>query len=96
MEFRNSRTPAPTADLGTLTFTAGITTFTNGTRLAPGAFFVLARNPAAFAGKSGPAGQRRLYGQARQRGETLRLATLSGSTVLPLPTRTARRGPGRG
>ena len=48
IEFKNTGTN--TLQLGALTFTAGLDfTFTNGTRLLPGQFFVLARNPAAFA-----------------------------------------------
>lgn len=48
LELKNTGTNA--LDLSGLQFTDGITfSFTNGTRLAPGTFFVLARNPAAFA-----------------------------------------------
>lgn len=48
LELKNTGTNR--LDLSGLTFTDGITfTFTNGTLLAPGAFFVLVRNPEVFA-----------------------------------------------
>ncbi|HXG49635.1 MAG TPA: lamin tail domain-containing protein [Methylomirabilota bacterium] len=70
--------------LGTLTFTAGINfTFTNGTRLQPGEFFVLARNRAAFAAKYSEVPVNGVYsGQLDNAGETLRLSTAFGNTVL--------------
>ncbi|HXJ74240.1 MAG TPA: CotH kinase family protein, partial [Candidatus Dormibacteraeota bacterium] len=82
LEFKN--TGADVLNLGALSFTAGITfTFTNDTRLAPGAFFVLARNPAAFASKYPGRLVNGIYtGRLDNGGETLRLATQSGSTVL--------------
>jgi hypothetical protein len=50
LELKN--TGAVTFDLSGLTFSSGINfTFTNGTSLAPGAFFVLARNPVWFASR---------------------------------------------
>lgn len=50
LELKNTGTN--TLNLSGLTFTSGITfTFTNGTTLAPGAFFVLARHAASFAAK---------------------------------------------
>ena len=60
LELKNTGTN--TLDLSGLQFTDGIAfAFTNGTRLAPGQFFVLARNPAAFAAKyPGRDRQRRL------------------------------------
>ncbi|HXJ56283.1 MAG TPA: lamin tail domain-containing protein [Verrucomicrobiae bacterium] len=82
LEFKN--TGADVLNLGALSFTAGITfTFTNDTRLAPGAFFVLARNAAAFASKYPGRLVNGIYtGRLDNGGETLRLATQSGSTVL--------------
>ena len=50
LELKN--TGLKTIDFSGLTFTSGLDfTFTNGTRLASGAFFLLARNPAAFAAR---------------------------------------------
>jgi hypothetical protein len=50
LELKNTGTN--TLDLSGLTFTAGITgTFTNGSRLAPGGFVVLARNAGMFAAR---------------------------------------------
>jgi hypothetical protein len=50
VELKN--TGANSLDLSGLQFTSGIAfSFTNGTRLGPGRFFVLTRNPAAFAAK---------------------------------------------
>jgi hypothetical protein len=85
LEFKNTGTN--TLNLGHLTFTAGITfSFTNGTRLAPGAFFVLARNPAVFGSKYPGRVVNGVYtGRLDNGGETLRLSTLSGSTVLSVP-----------
>lgn len=82
IEFKN--TGATPLNLGTLTFTAGINfTFTNGTRLLPGQFFVLARNSAAFAAKyPGVAMNGVFSGQLDNAGETLRLSTAFGNTVL--------------
>jgi hypothetical protein len=71
-------------NLGTLAFTAGITfPFTNGTRLLPGHFFVLARNPLAFAAKYPGVPVNGVYaGRLDNGGETLRLSTPLGVTVL--------------
>ncbi len=82
LEFKNTGTTP--LNLGTLTFTAGINfTFTNGTRLLPGQFFVLARNAAAFAAKySGVMPNGVFTGQLENSGETLRLSTAFGNTVL--------------
>jgi hypothetical protein len=67
-------------------FTSGITfTFTNGTSLGPGQFFVLARNPAAFQTLHPGVSVDGVYtGKLSQGGETLRLATPAGSTVFSL------------
>ncbi len=82
IEFKNTGTT--TLNLGTLTFTAGINfTFTNSTRLLPGQFFVLARNAAAFAARyPGVAVNGTYSGQFDNAGETLRLSTALGNTVL--------------
>lgn len=82
VEFKNTGTTP--LNLGTLTFTAGINfTFTNGTRLLPGQFFVLARNKAAFAAKYPGVTVDDVYsGQLDNAGETLRLSTAFGNTVL--------------
>ncbi len=82
LEFKNTGTTP--LNLGTLTFTAGINfTFTNGTRLLPGQFFVLARNAAAFAAKYPGVAVNGVYsGQLDNAGETLRLSTAFGNTVL--------------
>jgi hypothetical protein len=82
LEFKN--TGAVTLNLGTLTFAFGINfTFTNGTRLEPGQFFVLARNAVAFQAKyPGVAVNGLFSGKLDNSGETLRLVTLFGSPVL--------------
>jgi len=82
LELKNTGTN--TLQLGTLTFSAGITfSFTNGTRLGPGQFFVLARNPAAFAAKYPGVAVNGIYsGRLDNAGETLRLSTPFGTTIL--------------
>ena len=82
LEFKN--TGSTPLNLGTLAFTAGLNfTFTNGTRLLPGQFFVLARNAAAFAAKHPGVTVNGVYsGQLNNSGETLRLSTAFGNTVL--------------
>ena len=82
LEFKNTGTNA--LDLGTLTFSSGISfTFTNGTRLDPGQFFVLARNASAFQARyPGAAVNGGYSGKLDNGGETLRLATQFGGTVL--------------
>ena len=84
VEFKNTGSTA--LNLGTLTFTAGINfTFTNGTRLMPGQFFVLARNASAFAAKYPGVLVSGVYsGQLDNSGETLRLSTAFGNTVLSI------------
>ena len=71
---------------GALTFTSGIGfTFTNGTRLAPGEFFVLARDAAAFAGKyPGRTANGIFVGNLATSGETLQLASPYGPTVFSI------------
>ena len=64
LELKNTGTN--TLNLSGLTFSGISFTFTNGTMLAPGQFFVLVRNPAAFAAKyPGVTVPRRLYRAAR-------------------------------
>jgi hypothetical protein len=72
-----------TLDLSGLTFSAGITfTFTNGTFLGAGQFFVLVRNASAFATKSPGITIRGVYGgQLDNGGEAVTLAFPSGATV---------------
>jgi len=81
LELKNYDTNA--LDLSGLTFTSGITfTFTNGTLLAPGQFFVLARNPAAFAAKYPGVPIRGIYtGKLDNGGEKVTLSTALGTTV---------------
>ncbi|MBI5385503.1 MAG: lamin tail domain-containing protein [Verrucomicrobia bacterium] len=87
LELKNAGTN--TLQLGALTFTAGITfTFTNGTQLGPGQFFVLARNVAAFQSKYPGVAVHGVYsGRLDNGGETLRLATPGGSTVFDVTYR---------
>jgi len=71
-------------DLSGLTFTAGITfTCTNGTTLAAGQRFLLGRNAAAIAAKYPGVSVHGIYsGKLDNSGETVRLSTPSGSTIL--------------
>jgi hypothetical protein len=81
LELKNTGTN--TLNLSGLKFTAGVTfTFTNGTTLAPGAFCVLVRNAAAFAGKypGVPVGGV-FSGSLDNGGETLTLSHPLGATV---------------
>ena len=82
LELKNTGTNI--LQLGGFTFTAGINfTFTNRTRLLPGQFLVLARNAAAFASKYPGVSVNGLFtGRLDNSGETLRLATPYGVTVL--------------
>jgi hypothetical protein len=81
LELKNAGTN--TLDLSGLQFTGGLTfAFTNGTRLAPGAFFVLARNASAFAQKYPGVSVNGLYsGRLDNGGEKLTLAHLLGTNV---------------
>jgi hypothetical protein len=81
LELKNCGTN--TLDLSGLTFTSGITfTFTNGTLLAPGQFFVLARNAAAFAAKYPGVPLRGIYtGKLDNGGEKVALSTALGTPV---------------
>jgi hypothetical protein len=84
VELQNTGTRA--LDLGGLWFGSGITfAFTNGTRLAPGGFFVLARNAAAFAARYPGAPLNGLYtGHLSNAGDTLALALPNGSNIFSL------------
>lgn len=70
-------------NLSGLTFTSGITfTFTNGTILGPGQFFVLARNAAAFASKYPGVTLHGTYtGQLDNAGEKLALSHALGTPI---------------
>jgi hypothetical protein len=73
-----------TLALGALAFTDGINfTFTNGTQLTPGQFFVLARNAPAFQNRYPDAAVNGIYtGKLDNGGETLRLSTPADAAVL--------------
>jgi hypothetical protein len=81
LELKNTGTNA--LDLSGLQFTDGLTfAFTNGTILASGAFFVLARNPAAFAAKYPGVTVNGVYsGKLDNGGEKLALAHVLGTNV---------------
>lgn len=81
LELKN--TGSHTLHLGTLTFAEGITfNFTNGTRLNPGQFFILARNATAFTNRYPGIPANGVYtARLDNGGEVLRLATLAGGTV---------------
>ncbi|HXI50920.1 MAG TPA: lamin tail domain-containing protein, partial [Candidatus Saccharimonadales bacterium] len=70
-------------DLSGLAFTTGISfTFTNGTRLGPGAYFVLGRNAVQFSARYPGAPLNGLYtGKLDNQGETLRLSGPTGATL---------------
>ena len=74
---------ANTLNLSGLTFSQGISfTFTNGTLLAPGAFFVLVRNPAAFSARYPGVGIGGVFtGKLDNSGETVTLAHPTGTRV---------------
>lgn len=82
LELKNTGTNA--LHLGAMTYAAGINfTFTNGTRLGPGEFFVLGRNAAALASVHPGIVVHGIYtGKLDNGGETLRLATAQGNSVL--------------
>jgi hypothetical protein len=84
LEFIELKNTGPTTlDLSGLLFTDGIGfTFTNGTRLAPGAFFVLVHTPAAFATRyPGVAFQGVFSGKLDNGGEKIALAHTLGTNV---------------
>ncbi len=82
LELKNTGTN--TLNLGGMTFTSGITfTFPNGTRLPPGQFFVLARNPARFATRyPGVAVNGGYTSKLANGGETLRIAHVLGTPAV--------------
>ena len=85
VELKN--TGATALNLSGLTFTGGIDfTFTNGTQLAPGAFFVLARNPTQFAARYPGVLVNGVYaGKLDNGGERLALSyPAGGATVLSM------------
>src|SRR5262249_52982657 len=81
LELKNTGTNA--LDLSGLQFTDGITfNFTNGTPLAPGAFFVLVRDAAAFASKYPGVPISGVYsGKLDNSGEKLTLSHLLGTNA---------------
>ncbi len=84
---------AEALNLTGLSFTSGIAfSFTNGTVLAPGEYFVLARNPAAFASRyPGVPVHGQFEGQLADSGESLELSQAGGALVLSVEW--ADRGP---
>jgi len=82
LEFKNTGTN--TLNLSGLRFASGITfQFPIGTSLAPGRFFVLARNAAQFAAKYPGVLVHGIYsGRLDNAGETLRLVSPIGGTIL--------------
>jgi hypothetical protein len=80
LEIKNNGTN--TLQLGFFSFTAGIEfAFTNGVRLEPGKFLVLARNAAAFQWKYPGVAVDGVYaGKLNNGGETIRLSTPSSNT----------------
>ncbi len=81
LELKNTDTN--TLNLSGLTFTSGITfTFTNGTTLAPGQFFVLVRDAAAFATKYPGVTINGIYtGQLDNAGEKITLSHALGTPI---------------
>ena len=82
LEFKNTGTN--TLNLSGLRFASGLTfQFPIGAALAPGQFFVLARNAAPFAAKYPGVQVRGIYsGRLDNAGETLRLVSPIGGTIL--------------
>jgi Chitobiase/beta-hexosaminidase C-terminal domain/CotH kinase protein/Lamin Tail Domain/Bacterial TSP3 repeat len=82
LELKNAGTN--TLNLGGMAFRAGVSfTFTNGTRLQPGQFFVLARNPDRFAARYPGVAVNGVYtGKLDNSGETLRLAHVLGTPAV--------------
>ncbi|HXG49315.1 MAG TPA: lamin tail domain-containing protein, partial [Methylomirabilota bacterium] len=93
LELKNTGTNV--IDLGGLTFTAGINyTFTNGSRLAPGQFWVLASNPTQFAAKyAGRAASGAYTGSLNNGGETITLSHPLGGKVLEVSYKDSGRWP---
>jgi hypothetical protein len=84
LELKNAGTN--TLNLSGLAFTAGLSfTFSNGTTLGPGQFFVLVRNPATFAAKYPGVGVHGVYsGRLDNAGEPLTLSHPLGATVFSI------------
>ncbi len=84
LELKN--TTANALDLGGLSFTAGIAySFPTGTTLAPGAFYVIARNPAEFNNRYPGVTLRGTYtGKLDNSGENLTLSGPSGGAIISL------------
>jgi hypothetical protein len=82
LELKNSGSTA--LNLGLMSFTSGISfTFTNGTFLKPGQFFVLARNTNAFQERYPGVAVNGVYtGRLDNSGEMLELSTFAGNAVL--------------
>lgn len=93
IEFKNVGTND--LDLGGLTFAEGIQfTFTNGTRIAPGHFLVLGRNPAQFTAKYPGLALDGVYtGKLDNGGERLRLITPLGTPALSVEYKDSGRWP---
>jgi hypothetical protein len=93
LELKNAGTQA--LDLSGLSFTAGVSfTFTNGTRLLPGQFFVLGRNPAALAARYPGLVINGVYtGKLDNGGEALTLTHLLGGTILSFGYKDSGRWP---
>jgi hypothetical protein len=85
LEMKN--TGATTLDLSGLAFTAGITfTFTNGTFLAPGGFYVIGRDANALRAKYPGLTVNGIYtGKLDNSGETITLSQTNGATVFSVP-----------
>jgi hypothetical protein len=81
LELKNAGTNA--LDLSGLNFTTGVSfAFTNGTRLAPGAFFVLVRNSASFSTNyPGAVFNGQYTGKLDNAGETVRLSDQLGKAI---------------
>lgn len=83
LELQNTGTTP--ISLGQIRFAAGIEfTFPEATTLQPGAFFVMARDAAAFQTRYGRAADGIFTGKLSDDGETLTLATASGAKILSL------------
>ena len=93
LELQN--TGATPLDLSACAFTAGIGfTFPNGTTLAPGAFVVIARNPAQFATRyPGITALGPYTGKLDNSGETLTLTSALGTTIFSFAYDTAAPWP---
>ena len=93
LELKNAGTNA--LDLGGATFTDGITfTFTNGSRLAPGQFFILGRNPSVLTNKyPGLAVHGAYGGRLDNAGEQITLTHALGGAVFSFDYNNSGRWP---